>query len=531
MKKSFWIVLILVILIVIIYFFPKHQQTINNDVVLTDVLRLQQMQISSFDPLDAYHAGHIQIVKQLYNTLVDIDFNGMPIPSLSKRWESKDGRTWRFYLVKNVKFTDNSCFVNKSDRNFTTADVLYTFERLLNKDSKSLGVSYFTNIEGVNKFRNGESDTINGIRIINNYTIDFILSEIDFSFPALLTLPYVSIVNQKAVDFYGTNYNQNPVGTGPFILQTYEPNEKIILLKNKEYWEKQKNHKLLNVDKVIINLTIDDNLTLLMFKNSNIDFLDLSLPMSKQIKALNIPFNYEIEIVETPQLNYYLYNLEKLKNRNIHKGINYAINRNELQKILSGEGTITKGLYPPSIFNNLVSKNDFLNYDPNKAKKYLNNIKHLKLVCFEDILSRSIANFIAKSLKIYDIDITIESVPFPVLVDRLTSGEYDLIQIYWGPFFAEVNHYLAPFMTSSFPPTGNNFNKYSNPEFDKLVTEAKSLPTHQRNESYLKAENIIFNDMPFLLLYFKNTIRVSNEKFDLPLHPLGYKFYKYATKR
>ena len=532
MKKNWWIAIIVIIVGVSIFLFvPKYSQKLKGEVALNDILRLQQMQISSFDPLDAYHAGHIQMVKQLYNTLVDVDFNGKPVPSLSERWETKDGKTWRFYLVKNVYFIEDPCFTSKSERIFTASDVKYTFERLLNKDSKSLGVSYFTNILGVEKYRRGETNSIEGIKVIDDHTIDFILKKKDFSLSALLTLPYVSIVKKRAVEYYGKNFNQHPVGTGPFILQKYEPNKEITLIKNRDYWEKRAGYQLPYVDKVIIHLTTDDNLALLMFKNKKTDFLELSFPLLKQLKTTSIPFNYKIETEENPQLNFYLYNLEKIKGANIRKAINYAINRNELQKILSKKGNIARSLYPPAIFKELASPKDTLNYYPDKAKVYLNNIKSLKLVCFEDILSKSIANFIARTLKKYNIDVEIESVPFPVLVDRLTKGKYDLIQIYWGPLYADVSHYLNPFLTSSFPPTGNNFNKYSNLEFDELVMETKSLSADKRKEHFLKAEDIILDDMPFLLLYFKDTIRVSNEKFDMPLHPLGYRFYKYAKKR
>ena len=532
MKRTWWIAIIVIIAGVFIFLLsPKDSQKSKSEVVLNDILQLQQVQISSFDPVDAYHAGHIQMVKQLYNTLVDIDISGKPVPSLAKEWESDDGITWRFYLRENVYFIEDPCFANKSERIFTATDVKYTFERLLNKNSKSLGISYFTNILGAEKYRKGESNNIEGIRAIDDHTVDFVLKKEDFSFPALLTLSYVSIVKEKAVEHYGEASNHHPVGTGPFILQKYEPDKEIALIKNRDYWEKQAGHRLPYVDKVIVNLTTDENLALLMFKNKKADFLELSFPLLRQLRTMSIPFTHKIETKGNPQLNFYLYNLQKIRDEKIRKAINYAINRNELQKILSEEGNVTRGLYPPAIFKELASSKDILSYDPDKAKAYLNKIKSLNLVCFEDILSKSIANFIAGSLKKYNIDVEIESVPFPVLVDRLTKGKYDLIQIYWGPLYTDVSHYLNPFLTSSFPPAGNNFNKYSNSEFDKLVAEAKSLPENKRRENFLKAEDVILNDMPFLLLYFKNTIRVSNEKFDMPLHPLGYRFYKYASKR
>lgn len=532
MKKKWWIPLIIIVILAAIFLLvPKESKRPKNEIVLNNILRLQQAQINSFDPLDAYHAGHIQIVKQLYNTLVDIDLNGRPVPSLAEKWENIDPKTWRFHLRKNVYFVDNPCFANKSERIFAATDVKYTFERLLNKTSTSLGVSYFTNILGAQKYREGKTNSLEEIRVVDNYTIDFVLEKEDLSFPDLLTLSYASIVKKAAIEHYGEKFKQHPVGTGPFMLKKYEPDKEITLVKNKDYWEKQAGQQLPYVDNVNIHLATDDNLALLMFKNKKSDFLELSFPLLKQLETMDMPFNYKTETRENPQLNFYLYNLKTIKDKNVRKAINYALNRKELQEILSEQGNVAKSLFPPAIFENLASPKEILNYNPEKAKTYLKNTDSLKLVCFEDILSKSVADFIARSLKKYDILVEIESVPFPVLVDRLTKGKYDLIQIYWGPLYADVCHYLNPFLTSSFPPTGNNFNEYSNPAFDKLVIETKLLPADKRKENFLKAEDQILNDMPFLLLYFKNTIRVSNERFDMPLHPLGYRFYKFAEKR
>lgn len=533
MKKITWIWIVTIALgfgVILLLLKPRETPKASDQSILHDILRLQQMEISSFDPLDAYHAGHIQIVKQLYNTLVDIDLNGKSIPSLAETWETHDGKTWRFYLREDVFFTEAACFEKMSDRHLVASDVRYTFERLLNKNSTSLGVSYFTNIVGMSKYRNGDANGIKGIEIVDDHTVVFHLAEQDYSFPALLTLPYVSIVKKIAIEFHGENFKLDPVGTGPFVLKEYEPEENITLVKNQGYWEKQDKNHLPFVDMVVIHLTTDDNRALLMFRSKRADFLELSFPMLKQIETMEIPFDYETQTQENPQLNFYLFNLYTMKDASTRKAINYALNRNMIQKILAKQGNVVRSLYPPSIFRELFSTNDILTYKPGDVASHLSDIKKIRLVSFEDILSKSISNFIASELEKYDIEVEIESVPFPVLVDRLNEEEYDLIQIYWGPLYADACHYLNPFLTSSFPPTGNNFNKYSNPEFDALVQEAKSLPGNRRKERFLEAETVILNDMPFLLLYFKNTIRVSNRRFEMPLHPLQYRFYKYAKR-
>jgi peptide/nickel transport system substrate-binding protein len=500
----------------------------RNQVVLHDIFRLQQMQISSFDPLDAYHAGHILIVKQLYSTLLDIDVEGTPAASLAKSWKTDDGKTWSFRLRDDVSFAECACFGNKSDRRLTASDVKYTFERLLSKDSTSLGISYFSNIVGVSDYRNGSTEKLNGIETVDDDTIVFHLEEQDYSFPILLTLPYASIVKKAAVQFYGKDFGLNPIGTGPFVLESYEPDVKIILNKNPHYWDTMEQQQLPFLSTVVVHLTSDDNLALLMFRDKRTDFLELSLPMFKQIEAMKIPFEYEILIQENPQLNFFLFNLDTIKDKRTRTAISRAIDRGKLQKILADQGNVAKGLYPQSIFQHLVSNEDLLAGDPADATSLPGSAKKLRLVGFDDILSTSVSAFIANELKEHGIEVQIESVPFPVLVDRLGQGKYDMIQIYWGPLYAEACHYLNPFLTSSFPPTGNNFNKYSNPEFDTLVQQTKSLSGDNRREKLLAAERIILDDMPFVLLYFRNTVRVSNRRFEMPLHPLQYRFYEYT---
>lgn len=498
--------------------------------VINDTLQFQQTQISSFDPIDAYHAGHIQIVKQIYNTLAEIDSDGNIIPSLAEKWDTKDGINWIFKLREGVYFAENECFKNQESRLFSAADVKYSIERMLNNDSKSLGIAYFSNILGLDDYQNGKTNEIKGIKVEDDYTVDFTLKEKDLNFYKILSLPYASIVKKDAVEYYKDDFKMHPVGTGPFVLEKYEADKEIILAKNKNYWEKQNGARLPFADKVNISLATDDNLALLSFKNQKSDFLELTFPLKKQLENMDLAFPYNTETEETAQLNFYLFNLEKIQDKNTRKAISSAINRDDLKQILSDEGNIASSIYPPAIFKPISGSKSSLAYNHGKAMEILSAqaINPLKIVSFEDTLSKSIAEFIARSLKEYNIQSEIESVPFPVLVDRLTKGEYDLIQIYWGPIYSDANHYLAPFLSSSLPPAGNNFNKYQNPEFDKLANEAKSFSGSEQNDRFLKAEDVILEDMPFLLLYFKNTIRVSDKKYNFPLHPLGYRMYKYV---
>ena len=495
---------------------------------LRDILTLQNNQISSFDPLDAYHAGHIQIVKQLYNTLVDIDLEGKPVPSVAREWTSEDGQTWRIILRDDVLFHSDACFTDESERRVTAQDVHFTFHRMLSPDSESLGISYFTDIVGAAEYHAGTRDSIDGLRVVDDHTVEIVLASPDFGFPARLTLPYVSIVPQEAIAKYGKMFAQHPVGTGPFRLERYEANTLISLVRNPNYWEQGQDGPLPAVERVHVNLVADENRAMLMFRNEEADFLELSRPLYEQYQQASFSFDAALATQANAQINMYLCNLDTLKIASVRQGLSLALDRAGLKELLSKDGTVAGSLFPPAIFPLLAKTDHELLYDAEEARRKLAGLNALRLVCFEDAMSRAMADRYAQSLGNLGVKVQIEAVPFPVLVERLTSGQYDLIQLYWGPIYSDPAHYLTPFLTKSFPPNGNNFNQYSNPEVDRLVAQSQTLKGDAANQALSQAQELILDDMPFVLLYFKTTVRASNQRFEMPLHPLQYRLYKLA---
>lgn len=494
---------------------------------LNDILMLQNNQITSFDPLDAYHAGHIQIVKQLYNTLVDVDLEGNAIPSVARSWTTEDGLTWRFHLRDDVLFQSDACFSEEGQRRVTAEDIVYTFERLLSPKSESMGVSYFTDIAGAAEYHSGNAETISGLQVIDPHTLEITLEATDFGFPARLTLPYASIVPAEAVTTYGTEFAHHPVGTGPFRLGKHEPNSLVSLIRNPDYWEQG----LPALETVNIYLVADENRAMLMFRNGEVDFLELSRPLYEQYRHTTFSFEATVALQDNAQINMYLCNLKTLSRPAVRQGLSLALNRAGLKEVISQEGAIAQSLFPPAIFPLLAETDKQLGSDMTAARQMLADLGAIRLVCFEDAMSRAMAERYAQSLKDCGVQAQIEAVPFPVLVERLTSGEYDLIQLYWGPIYADPAHYLTPFLTASLPPQGNNFNRYSNPRVDQLVSQSRLLKGDAADEVLREAQDLILDDMPFVLLYFKTTTRASNQLFEMPLHPLQYRLYKLARPR
>src|SRR5881275_1281612 len=100
----------------------------------------EQTGIASLDPAFAKNQSIMWAVHQLYNTLVEVDSNLNIVPSLATHWTiSEDRKTYTFYLRPDVYFHDDAAFSNGKGRRMTASDVVYSFQRLIDKRTASPG--------------------------------------------------------------------------------------------------------------------------------------------------------------------------------------------------------------------------------------------------------------------------------------------------------------------------------------------------------------------------------------------------------
>src|SRR5947209_14269476 len=98
----------------------------------------EQTGIASLDPAFAKNQSVMWAVHQLYNTLVEIDSQLRIIPSLAIHWDiSADHKTYTFFLRRDVFFHDDACFPGGKGRRLVAADVVYSFERIMDKATAS----------------------------------------------------------------------------------------------------------------------------------------------------------------------------------------------------------------------------------------------------------------------------------------------------------------------------------------------------------------------------------------------------------
>ena len=166
--------------------------------------------VTSLDPAAARSFENIWIDDQIYNGLVQMDSSFNIKPSIAKSWEITDGGThYVFHLRNDVYFQDDSVFPGGKGRKVVASDFVHSFFRLF--DARiSDATTLLTDVDRV------FSGTFQGFQAPNDSTFVIYLKKPYAPFMNILTMKYFSVVPFEAVDKYGQDFGEHPVGTGPF---------------------------------------------------------------------------------------------------------------------------------------------------------------------------------------------------------------------------------------------------------------------------------------------------------------------------
>lgn len=182
----------------------------------TTMTVLRVADADTYDPIRTTSTRMGEVMFMLADTLVALDYDLKTVrPLLAEKWEvSEDGKTYRFTLRKDVKFCDG--------RPMTAEDVAYSLKRLADPENKS-------------PIRN-KVGPIKDVVVVDDYTIDYVLSAPFSDTLYQLSLPFTSIVDRHAVEKLGKNFGtQGFNGTGPYCWGGWSPRQQLVLNKNPHY--------------------------------------------------------------------------------------------------------------------------------------------------------------------------------------------------------------------------------------------------------------------------------------------------------
>jgi oligopeptide transport system substrate-binding protein len=491
-----------------------------------------------------------EVANQLYEGLLKLNPKDLSIiPGLATRWTIDSTRTkYTFYLKKGVFFHDNDCFSNSHGREVKAPDFKYSFELICTQrpDNNAFSQIFKDILKGANKYYDASSKgkpdfDVEGIKVIDDYTLELILEKPRYTFLYSLALPATVVVPFEALEKYGT---QASVGTGPFIfVQESEPDmdKTTLLIRNEKYHgEDELGNRLPYLDSVIIRTYNSEQLAFEAFKNNEVDLVyklpALSVKKIVQENIANFQSTKPKFILElNPQMSTQFYEFVtqegKFKDKRIRQAISYAIDRNNLvDNVLNGEAFMPGiyGISPPVFkgYNNNSIKG--YNYDVKKAKALMAEAgfpdgKGFPKITIE--LNSGGSRHIKVALEVQkqlrenlNINMDLLVVPFAQKLRDAKYGKGDFFRSSWIADYPNPATFLQVLYGKTVPSNIHdasvpNTSRYISFEFDRLYEKGLAAASAEESFKYfLEAEQIAMNDAPVMVLWYDSNYRLLHSR-------------------
>jgi peptide/nickel transport system substrate-binding protein len=450
--------------------------------------------VETFDPHNYRSVFDLLVDNLITDTLVGIDDQMRPVPRLALSWQQVNDVTWRFRLRPNVKFQDGSAFDAEA--------VKFNFERA----SKALKGQRFY----------GE---IKEIRVVDPLTVEFVLNRPFAPFLRNLGYPVGGVVSPESIR-RGVDPSRNLVGTGPFRLGEWLPNEHVVLVRNDTYWGRAP-----RLDRVVFRWIRDENTRHLAILRREVDIsVD---PPAHQIKGLRN--SAILDLIQEPQARilWVGFNFKDplLRNKALRQAIAYGIDRNNIvsQGLDNVPRPAVEGIAPPEVIRTQPPLRH--DYSPDRARQALAESgvgagARLSIWTPSGVWlgDKLIAEVVQTQLARIGINVSVRTVDYGTLVDAANRHEHQLWVILWGfsphpdSFFRGVFH----------SKSAANWTAYANPEVDRLIDEAATVNDPQRmQQMYWQIQKILMDDVALVPIYHAVNLYVKSKRVQgFKTHPL-----------
>jgi len=523
--------------------------------------------LTSLDPAFTRNQANIWAVSQLYNGLLELDSTLQPAPALARRYSiSPDGLTYTFWLRQDVSFHEDTAVfkvtpaeeraMQEADardhhrpvnyeigpeayplptRHIKAADFVYSFKRLLDAKTASPGGWIFRGKVLEDKQGN-ISDTC--FVAANDSTLRIHLKEPFIPFLSILTMPYAFVVPHEAVEKYGKDFREHPVGTGPFRFKLWDTGNVLLLHRNPRYWRSDaKGQALPYLDAVQISFIADRKTEFLTFLQGKLDFLsgiregsrDLVMNTDGTVRA---DFQGRFTVQKTPYLNteYLGFQLDSahltgeqaaqgraLRKPLVRQALNYAINRPELVAyVLNHVGVPgTSGFVPAALPSFSPAKVPGYAYQPQRARQLLaaagyGPARPLRLRLSTVAERKAVAEYLQKNWADVGVQVQIDINQAATQQELVDNGRAAFFSKSWLGDYPDAENYLSLFYSPNFSPGGPDKTHFKSPEYDALYNQARREQNAARRTAlYQQMDRLIVAESPVVSLYYDEVIRLT----------------------
>jgi ABC-type transport system substrate-binding protein len=502
------------------------------------------------------------------------------IPNLAESMPeiSKDGKTYTFKLKKGVLFHDDPCFkeTQGKGRELTADDFIYSWKRIA--DPKNTSPQWWTlegKIVGLDDWHNvaaksGAADyskAVEGLKALDRYTLQITLVRPSSLFLYMLAMPSSSVVAREAVEHYGKEFVNHPVGTGPYHLTEFNPNAKAVWDRNPTYRkelypsEGEPGDKELGLledagkplplnDRIVTTVHEEQQPKWLNFLNGRLDAIAIpkdnygqaiasgGKELTPEMKAKNL----RLSIVPSADITHASFNMADPligKNKYLRQALSLAYDTVQLNELFYfGRAVLAQGPIPPNIPGYDPNfKNPYRQYNLAKAKELMakagypngKGLPPIEYLNLNDSTSRQFAEYAQKAFGQLGVQLKVNSYSWPEFTAKFKAKQGQMWEYAWLGDYPDAENFLQLFYGKNVSP-GPNDSNYVNPEFDKLYEKSLTLTNEaERLAVYKKMVDMVVEDTPWIfgvhrVLYYLNQPWLKNYKYSDFEHSIGKYF-------
>ena len=463
------------------------------------------------------------VLRMVISGLYRLDENDQPVPDLAEETTvSDDGCTYTMKLREDATWSNGEPV--------TAHDFVFAYQTICNPKTGSVyAYIVYDNLLHVNEVYEGKMDPSElGVKALDDYTL-----EVTFENPLpyaehLLSFASYYPLNEKAyneigADVYGDEADKI-VTNGAYTISEWVHEDHITLTANENFYDPDR-CAIKNVKYLMLK---DSNARLNAFQGGEVDVVNLTGDQMAQAEELGI----HTESYVDNSVWYLQYNLQHketgMDNVNIRKALMLAVDTKELCDNVLKDGSVPATGYVPTSINGgngelyRDTAGDIIEPNVEEAKTLLEkgleetgltveDLNKISLLTDDTDGARRTCQFLQEQWKAnLGIEVTINQQPFKNRLDAMQTGNFDVVLAGWVPDYNDPMTYLDMFMTTN----GNNYGKYSNEQYDSLLTQAmKESDFDERVSLLVQAEQLgIAEDVVVAPIYFQSTSYAVSDK-------------------
>lgn len=493
----------------------------------SQILRLNIEEPATLDPVFAEDTVSGAVIRALFDGLTRLDEAGKPIASVASEMKVSADQTTYTFRLRDSRWSNGDPV--------TAHDFEFAWKHALDPQTGSPAAYQYFALKNARAFHAGKAGKGDvGVRALDDRTLTVTL---EYPMPYFPTLVSGWMPIPKKVAAANPDWARKPqtlVGNGPFTLHVWEHKNKLILVKNDSYWEKE----AVRLERIEFSMIADANTELALFENGDLDWA--GGPISSLPTDAIDPLKREGKLKTKPKAtSYYLrFNAERppFTHPKVRKAFAYAINRQEIAENIGQAGqTPLMGITP--LAASLKPEGFFADCQPDLARRLLaEGMKELGLAELPEITylyntsdrNKAIAEALqAAWKKELGVQVKLVNKETKVFLDDQVQGKFSITRSGWTADYLDAVNFLEKYVDKY---SASNITRWHHPAYAELIRKAhRETDEARRKQLLLQAETLLMEEMPLTGLFSDVHAWVQHEKVKgVRIDPLSKIDWKWA---